>query len=99
MVTVDQGQLGSAQFRTTVEITGDTFEQLPISALHRLICLYVLSHLNEESLRDVCRTLYETYQWQIEKAKTPPPVARESERLTARPKIRSVERAPFYISD
>jgi hypothetical protein len=46
----DEGAGGRAQFLTTTQITGQTLADLPQAALYRLICLYLIGHLNEKSL-------------------------------------------------
>ena len=50
-------------------------EQTSEIVTYRLICLYALSHLNEKSLREACRSLIEIYSWQLEQDRLPPPTA------------------------
>jgi hypothetical protein len=99
LLTVDDDPLGKAQFRTTVEITGDTAAQLSPSAVYRIVCLYVLGHLKDAPLREACQTLYEIYECQMERMNAPPLSTPEVQRINEAPIIRQVERPPFHISD
>jgi hypothetical protein len=99
LLTVDDGPLGKAQFRTTVEITGDTAAQLSPSAVYRIVCLYVLGHLKEEPLREACQTLYELYEAQLEQMNTPPASTPNVQRINVAPIIKQVERPSFEIGE
>lgn len=99
LTTIDRGPLGSAQFRTTVDLTGDSRAQIPPVAAYRFICLYALGHLNEPSLREACQSLWDIYSWQIERENAPTPTPVERGFVKAAAPIRAVERQPFTISD
>jgi hypothetical protein len=61
--------------------------------------MYVLTHMNNESLQEACQTLYELYEHQIEKMNTLPLPAPQVQRAPIGSNIRHVEPQPFYITD
>ncbi|MCW5714550.1 MAG: hypothetical protein KIT43_08580 [Bauldia sp.] len=99
MLTIDHGPHGSAHFRTTVEVTGDTIAYMPFSAMQRLVCLYFLGRMDESALDEACVTLRELYSHQEERLKADIDAPRDFHRLAAKPALRTIERQPFYISD
>jgi hypothetical protein len=98
-MTSDLGTFGSARFRTIVEMTGDIAGQLPADALSRIVCFYLLSHLKGAPLKEACEVLYEIYGHSLEKIKSAPSVPDMPQRIHTKPKIRPIERQPFYISE
>jgi hypothetical protein len=65
LTAIDEGPDGKVKFLTTAEITGQSVSSLPQSALCRMFCMYVVTHLSEKYLLDACHSLTEIYSWQI----------------------------------
>jgi hypothetical protein len=93
----DQGPDGSARFHTTTEFTGQTTADLPRAAVYRLICLYLLGHLNEKSLIGATEWLAEIYTGQVAQSKYVPVTAKL--RTLPVSGVDRVERVPFAFHD
>jgi hypothetical protein len=99
MTTIDHGPSGSAEFRTKVEITGETLAQMPASAAYRVACLYALGHLDEVSLREAYQYLWGLYISQTEQANVQAPKPRERAFIKSISPLRVIERQPFIIGE
>lgn len=60
-MSFDSGQGGTVRFITTAEVTG---ERVPYSAFYRMLCIDLLSRMDEESLKLASEWLAETLGWQ-----------------------------------
>ncbi len=59
---------GKIRFHTTLDITGQVPAEVRFNAFCKLVCIYLVSHLNQESLIEACESLRDIYTWQSEKA-------------------------------
>lgn len=65
LTTLDEGPCGNVRFVTTAEVTGQSIEDLPESAVCRMLCLYIVTRLDETYLKDACGSLIDIFSWQI----------------------------------
>ena len=72
--TFDRGTRGSARFLTTIEMTGSDPANMPITAMCRLVCHYMLGHFGQAALLHACDSLSDIYLWQIEQEQAPTPL-------------------------
>jgi hypothetical protein len=80
-------------------MTGDIIGQPPADAISRIVCFYILSRLNGEPLKEACQVLSEIYGHGLEKIKSVPSAPDMPQRIHVKPKIRSIERQPFYVTE
>ncbi len=80
-------------------MTGTNPADVPSTAVYRLVCYYILGHLNEDSLMTACNSLVDVYSWQLEQARAVRPAPPEIRIISARPTVKYVERQPFLISN
>lgn len=81
-----------------VTATGDEFIGFRETTVARSLCVLLLNHLNEESLKEALEDLTDIFGSQVVK-NLPPPLALERQVITSKPTIKTVERAPFVFDD
>jgi hypothetical protein len=95
--TVDSLGGTAIQFTTSVGVTGEVSKDLPASAQRRLMCLYIVSNLDSDSLDVACEKLVDIYRYQAEQS-----VLTYSEPAVfsvGRAALRHVEPTPFTYED
>jgi hypothetical protein len=93
----DVGTNGKVRFLTTVETTGQTPTDLPLTALYRMACFFVLAHLDEKSLSDAWQSLADIYAWQVDRNALQVQIP-EQQRLISKG-MREAERVPFALEE
>lgn len=66
-ITTDGEETGQANFLTRVEVTGELSPTAEFTAVFRVVCLFALSRLSENGLREACRALTDIYAWEQER--------------------------------
>ena len=99
ILTVDRGFMGGGEVRTTVELTADSVAELSPDIAARFWCFYVLAHLKGPWIQEASEILRDVYGHQIRKLETAPVPSPAPYRVKMQPKIRTVERQPFNITE
>jgi hypothetical protein len=92
---------GTAHFKTSVDVTGELSPQAAALAMHRLICIYALSRMNPDSLKQACQSLVDIYVWQTEQQSYQgiSHISVPLERLPANPIVKQRARRQFQIEE
>jgi len=100
-VTTDGEESGQANFLTRVEVTGELSPAAEYTAVCRILCLYTLSRLSENGLREAFRALTDIYSWEQERSQLhPPPTIITKKRSHLKPaKITHTKRKPFVFDE
>jgi hypothetical protein len=98
LYTADGIGTGSVSFQTTATLAGDDWQAILPAAMYRLICLGILQHLDEDSLRGACESLVDIYTNQRDRGlyveRRPPEPT-----WLAVAGVDQVTRAPFQFHD
>ncbi len=94
-VWADQTDDGRATFSSYVDISSTLSSQYLGGALLRAFSMFLVSKLNEESLKDAVESLTEIYQWQLDAENVRLVEPKVHHLGTYKPKL--VEREPFSI--
>jgi len=81
----------------TPDMTGQSFEGISESAKVRLVCLYLISRLNDTYLTSACEHLIDDYSDQIARDKVVPMV--EVPKRVMVSGVRSTDSLPFVYED
>jgi hypothetical protein len=60
---------GNVRYTATVDVTGQVPVEHHPAAVCRMLCLYIVSRLNDESIMEAYELLNDVYSWQQEKLK------------------------------
>jgi hypothetical protein len=100
-ITTNGEESGQANFLTRVEVTGELSLAAQYTAVCRVICLFTLSRLSENGLREACRALSDIYSWEQERNQLhPTPTIMTRKRSHLKPaKITHTKRKPFVFDE
>jgi hypothetical protein len=54
----------TARFSATVDVTGQLPHSLQQALFYRMICIYLIAHLHDQSLSEACEALFDIYKYQ-----------------------------------
>ena len=92
----DTGLTSGVRFVMAADISGHALSDLPEDALRRMVCLYMISHLNSRNLREAFENLTDIYKWQINSQNALPSPERETYSVTSSHSTET-QRTPFVF--
>jgi hypothetical protein len=82
-------------------VTGELSPQAAALAMHRLVCIYALSRMSPDSLKQACQSLVDIYVWQTEQQSYQgmSHISVTPQRLPANPIVKQRVRRQFQIEE